>query len=94
MSLARVLAASALAACIFAAPATPLIAKEKPPENWDGLEKKKVKGAKKERLENKAKPSTAPAPAPAPTVNPSIGEGPLGATPAPPPATPATPPSN
>jgi len=69
--------------------------------NGDTAKKKKkakVKGAKKERLENKAKPSTAPAPAPAPTVNPSIGEGPLGTTPAPAqpsaPATPTTPPSS
>lgn len=68
--------------------------------NGDTAKKKKkvkVKGAKKERLENKTKPA-APAPAPAPTVNPAIGEGPLGTTPAPAqpsaPATPTTPPSN
>lgn len=53
--------------------------------------KKRVKGAKKERLENKAKPSTASPPPPAPTVNPSLGQG-LGTTPAAPaPAQPATP---
>jgi peptidyl-prolyl cis-trans isomerase SurA len=52
--------------------------------NGDTAKKKKkvkVKGAKKERLQE-AKPA-APAPAPAPTVNPSLGEGPLGAAPVP-----------
>ena len=44
MSIPRVLAAIALALLVFAAPVGPLIAKEKPPENWDGLQKKKVKG--------------------------------------------------
>jgi len=44
MPLIRALAACALAACTFAAPVAPLVAKEKPPENWDGLERKKVKG--------------------------------------------------
>ena len=34
---------SALAACLFATTLT-VTAKEKPPENWDGLERKKVKG--------------------------------------------------
>jgi peptidyl-prolyl cis-trans isomerase SurA len=64
--------------------------------NGDTAKKKKkvkVKGAKKERLENKPKPSTAPPPAPAPTVNPAIGQGPLGTAPAPAqPSSPTTPP--
>jgi Parvulin-like peptidyl-prolyl isomerase len=55
--------------------------------------KKKVKGAKKERLENKPKPSTAPAAAPAPTVSPSIGQGLAPAQQAQP-APPATPPAS
>jgi peptidyl-prolyl cis-trans isomerase SurA len=66
--------------------------------NGDTAKKKKkvkVKGAKKERLENKAKPA-GPGPAPAPTVNPSLGESPLGTAPPPPPSTPppATPPAS
>jgi hypothetical protein len=44
LSIPRAIAASVLTACLFAAPVGPLIAKEKLPENWDGLEKKKVKG--------------------------------------------------
>jgi hypothetical protein len=44
LSIPRAIAASVLTACLFAAPVGPLIAKEKPPESWDGLEKKKVKG--------------------------------------------------
>jgi len=43
MSIARTFLASALAACLFATTVA-VIAKEKPPENWDGLERKKVKG--------------------------------------------------
>ena len=43
MSLPRALALSALATCLFATTLTGH-AKEKPPENWDGLERKKVKG--------------------------------------------------
>lgn len=65
--------------------------------NGDTAKKKKkvkVKGAKKERLENKPKPSTTPPPAPAPTVNPSIGEGPLGTAPvSAQPSTPTAPPA-
>jgi hypothetical protein len=41
MSLPRAFALSCLLACVFAPVA---IAKEKPPENWDGLERRKVKG--------------------------------------------------
>jgi len=44
MTIPRLLAAITLAACLFAAPVSPLLAKEKPPENWDGLQRKKVKG--------------------------------------------------
>jgi uncharacterized protein DUF3313 len=43
MSTPRALVASALAACLLASVAAPVAAK-KPPENWDGLELKKVKG--------------------------------------------------
>jgi len=43
MSTARAFIASALAACLFATTLT-VVAKEKPPENWDGLERKKIKG--------------------------------------------------
>lgn len=61
--------------------------------NGDTAKKKKkvkVKGAKKERLQDKAKPATTTAPAPAPTVNPSLGQGPLGNASVPAPTTPAT----
>ncbi|MEO8735181.1 MAG: peptidylprolyl isomerase [Edaphobacter sp.] len=61
--------------------------------NGDTAKKKKkvkVKGAKKERLQNKAEPVATPPPAPDATVNPSLGESPLGAAP----AQPATPPSS
>jgi peptidyl-prolyl cis-trans isomerase SurA len=61
--------------------------------NGDTAKKKKkvkVKGAKKERLQDKAKPATTGAPAPAPTVNPSLGQGPLGDAPVPAPTAPAT----
>ena len=44
MTTIRALVASALAACLFATSALPVASKEKPPENWDGLELKKVKG--------------------------------------------------
>ncbi|HZY63388.1 MAG TPA: peptidylprolyl isomerase [Edaphobacter sp.] len=50
--------------------------------------KKKVKGAKKERLENRPAPSKTPPPGPAPTVNPSLGSSPLVSTPPPAPTTP------
>ena len=40
-SITRALTLSCLLACVFAPVA---VAKEKPPENWDGLERKKVKG--------------------------------------------------
>ncbi|HEU5134808.1 MAG TPA: DUF3313 family protein [Steroidobacteraceae bacterium] len=40
-SITRALALSCFLACVFA-PVT--LAKEKPPQNWDGLERKKVKG--------------------------------------------------
>ena len=55
---------------------------------------KKVKGAPKERLQNKEKPANTEGPAPEPTVNPALGATPAGTTPAPiPPApAPATPP--
>jgi peptidyl-prolyl cis-trans isomerase SurA len=55
---------------------------------------KKVKGAQKERLQNKdTTPAPPPAP-PAPTVNPSLGATPSGLTPnAPAPSAPATPPA-
>lgn len=44
-SMIRALSCSALAACLFASSfVTVTVAKEKPPENWDGLERKKVKG--------------------------------------------------
>ncbi|MEO6912259.1 MAG: peptidylprolyl isomerase [Edaphobacter sp.] len=63
--------------------------------NGDTVKKKKkkvkVKGAKKERLQDKATPVATPPPAPAPTVNPSIGASALGTTPVP--AQPSTPPA-
>jgi hypothetical protein len=41
----RALSFSALLACVFATSfVTVAVAKEKPPENWDGLERRKVKG--------------------------------------------------
>jgi hypothetical protein len=44
-SITRALSVSALAACLFATSfATVAISKEKPPESWDGLERRKVKG--------------------------------------------------
>jgi peptidyl-prolyl cis-trans isomerase SurA len=65
--------------------------------NGDTVKKqkpKKVKGAPKERLQNKEKPANTEGPAPDPTVNPNLGATPAGTTPAPvPPApAPATPP--
>ncbi|HZY71482.1 MAG TPA: peptidylprolyl isomerase [Edaphobacter sp.] len=67
--------------------------------NGDTAKKKKkvkVKGAPKERLQDRPSTPEAPAPAPAPTVNPALGQGPLGPTAPPPPTAPApaTPPSN
>lgn len=45
MPIVRALSLSALAACLFATSfVTVSVAKEKPPENWDGLERRKVKG--------------------------------------------------
>ncbi len=45
MSITRALSFSALIACLFATSfVTDAVAKEKPPENWDGLERRKVKG--------------------------------------------------
>lgn len=44
MSTTRALVASVLAACLFTSAPVPLCAKEKPPQNWDGLERRKVKG--------------------------------------------------
>ena len=52
----------------------------------------KVKGAPKERLQNKDTTPPPPPPAPAPTVNPSLGATPPGTTPIAPPPAPATPP--
>lgn len=49
---------------------------------------KKVKGAKKQRLENKPQPSNTPPTQPAPTVNPSLGSSPLAPGAVPPPTTP------
>ena len=44
-SIVRALSFSALLACVFATSfATVAVSKEKPPENWDGLERRKVKG--------------------------------------------------
>jgi hypothetical protein len=44
-SITRALTLSALLACVFATSFVPVaISKEKPPENWDGLERRKVKG--------------------------------------------------
>jgi hypothetical protein len=44
-SITRALAFGALFACVFATSFVPVAqAKEKPPENWDGLERRKVKG--------------------------------------------------
>jgi len=44
-SITRALSLSALAACLFATSfATVAVSKEKPPESWDGLERRKVKG--------------------------------------------------
>jgi hypothetical protein len=44
-SITRALSISALAACMFASSiATVAVSKEKPPESWDGLERRKVKG--------------------------------------------------
>ncbi|OJV39999.1 MAG: hypothetical protein BGO25_09400 [Acidobacteriales bacterium 59-55] len=70
--------------------------------NGDTAKKKKkvkVKGAPKERLQDRPSTPEAAPPPPAPTVNPALGQGPLGpAAPPPPttpaPAAPATPPSN
>lgn len=45
MSITRALSFSALLACLFATSFVPVaVAKEKPPENWDGLERRKIKG--------------------------------------------------
>ncbi len=69
--------------------------------NGDTAKKKKkvkVKGAPKERMQDRPKPVDTAPPPPAPTVNPSLGKSPLGTTPAPvpatPPAEPTTPPTN
>ena len=44
-SITRALSLSAIVACLFATSfATVAISKEKPPESWDGLERRKVKG--------------------------------------------------
>ena len=44
-SITRALSFSALVACLFATSfVTVAVSKEKPPENWDGLERRKVKG--------------------------------------------------
>jgi hypothetical protein len=44
-SITRALSFSAIVACLFATSfATVAISKEKPPESWDGLERRKVKG--------------------------------------------------
>ena len=59
--------------------------------NGDTAKKKKkvkVKGAPKERMQDRPKPVDTAPPPPAPTVNPSLGKSPLGTTPAPVPATP------
>jgi peptidyl-prolyl cis-trans isomerase SurA len=52
----------------------------------------KVKGAPKERLQNKDMTPPPPPPPPAPTVNPALGATPPGATPVAPTPAPATPP--
>lgn len=44
MSIIRAFSLSALAACLLATPFITVAAKEKPPESWDGLERRKVKG--------------------------------------------------
>lgn len=44
-SITRALTCTALIACLFATSFVPVAAaKEKPPENWDGLERRKIKG--------------------------------------------------
>lgn len=44
-SITRALSLSAIVACLFATSfATVVVSREKPPENWDGLERRKVKG--------------------------------------------------
>ena len=44
-SITRALSLSAIVACLFATSfVTVAVSKEKPPENWDGLERRKVKG--------------------------------------------------
>ncbi|MCU1319629.1 MAG: PpiC-type peptidyl-prolyl cis-trans isomerase [Edaphobacter sp.] len=50
---------------------------------------KRVKGAPKERLQNKEKEAPTEGPAPDPTVNPALGASPAGVTPAPTPSAPA-----
>jgi peptidyl-prolyl cis-trans isomerase SurA len=70
--------------------------------NGDTAKKKKkvrVKGAPKERLQDRPSTPDVPPPAPAPTVSPALGQGPLGPAAPPPPTTPApaaptAPPSN
>ena len=60
--------------------------------NGDTVKKqkpKKVKGAPKERLQNKEKEAPTEGPAPEPTVNPNLGATPAGATPPPIPSAPA-----
>jgi hypothetical protein len=44
-SITRALSLSAIVACLFATSfVTVAVSKEKPPENWDGLERRKIKG--------------------------------------------------